>query len=256
MIRPSTIWNEENQTACEQAWTTFQSKYVECYFKDPKSGDHCVNTKIGHANGHQNSKGTLLEDGEYISPEYASVDYFSMNIKESLERLLQDARVAAAGDPVVMRRWIADKQMENHKALRSLQGSPGHDVQSLQKRYKSWNTMCYSCIIGRIRHRLPCGDGICDKCMHDFDNDGVVREHPGWVTHKFCIICGDSNSKRWPHIIKTRPRLAGVRVLSLDGGGVRGIVQLKTLARLEGLIGLGISIGQFFDLAIGSNIGE
>ncbi|KAF3272372.1 hypothetical protein TWF970_010094 [Orbilia oligospora] len=44
-------------------------------------------------------------------------------------------------------------------------------------------------------------------------------------------------------------------VLSLDGGGVRGIVELVILERLEDLIGLGLPIGTFFDLIIGTSTG-
>jgi patatin-like phospholipase/acyl hydrolase len=48
-------------------------------------------------------------------------------------------------------------------------------------------------------------------------------------------------------------RDGGVRVLSLDGGGVRGAIKLAILARLEELIGLKILIGQFFDLIVGTS---
>ena len=36
------------------------------------------------------------------------------------------------------------------------------------------------------------------------------------------------------------PQLSGIRVLSLDGGGVRGIVELEVMQRLEEEIGLKI----------------
>jgi patatin-like phospholipase/acyl hydrolase len=52
------------------------------------------------------------------------------------------------------------------------------------------------------------------------------------------------------------PKLAGVRILSLDGGGVRGIVELETLRRLEWHIGLDLPIGNFFDLIVGTSAGK
>lgn len=51
------------------------------------------------------------------------------------------------------------------------------------------------------------------------------------------------------------PKLAGARILSLDGGGVRGIVELETLRRLEQQIGLDLAIGDFFDLIVGTSAG-
>ncbi|KAF0322510.1 patatin-like serine [Colletotrichum asianum] len=46
-----------------------------------------------------------------------------------------------------------------------------------------------------------------------------------------------------------------LRILSLDGGGVRGIVELTILKRLEDLVGLGVPVGRFFDLMVGTSAG-
>ena len=46
------------------------------------------------------------------------------------------------------------------------------------------------------------------------------------------------------------------RVLALDGGGVRGHIQLEVLALLEQEIGLDLPLRCFFDLIIGTSIGE
>jgi patatin-like phospholipase/acyl hydrolase len=56
--------------------------------------------------------------------------------------------------------------------------------------------------------------------------------------------------------IPVRPKLSGLRILSLDGGGVRGIIQTAALQRLESLIGLNLPIGQFFDLIVGTSAGN
>lgn len=42
----------------------------------------------------------------------------------------------------------------------------------------------------------------------------------------------------WPYRVEYRPDLSGIRVLSLDGDGVKGIIQLSILQRLEQLVGL------------------
>ncbi len=56
--------------------------------------------------------------------------------------------------------------------------------------------------------------------------------------------------------IRLRPRLGGLRILSLDGGGARGIVQSAVLLRLEQAIGLDLPIGDYFDFVAGSGTGE
>lgn len=47
-----------------------------------------------------------------------------------------------------------------------------------------------------------------------------------------------------------------MRLLSLDGGGVRGVAELEILRRLETEIGLNVPITDFFDLIVGTSIGK
>lgn len=56
-------------------------------------------------------------------------------------------------------------------------------------------------------------------------------------------------------MIKFKPPGAGVRILSLDGGGVRGIVQLEVLRAIEHVLGKHISVPTFFDLMVGTGTG-
>jgi patatin-like phospholipase/acyl hydrolase len=52
-----------------------------------------------------------------------------------------------------------------------------------------------------------------------------------------------------------KPRCAGIRVLTLDGGGIKGILEIAMLMKLEERIDLGIPIQEFFDLVIGTSTG-
>lgn len=68
-----------------------------------------------------------------------------------------------------------------------------------------------------------------------------------------CLLCGQSNS-RAPFSIS--PPTAGARILSLDGGGIRGIILLVMLQKLEGrLCGFGLPIRSFFDFVCGTSAG-
>ena len=54
------------------------------------------------------------------------------------------------------------------------------------------------------------------------------------------------------------PPTARLRVLALDGGGIKGLVQLQILEHLLDKIGLRdtVHISSFFDLMVGSSIGD
>jgi patatin-like phospholipase/acyl hydrolase len=52
-----------------------------------------------------------------------------------------------------------------------------------------------------------------------------------------------------------KPKYSGVRILTLDGGGVRGLVELKLLKAVESALGGKIPIQRFFDLIGGTSTG-
>jgi predicted acylesterase/phospholipase RssA len=75
---------------------------------------------------------------------------------------------------------------------------------------------------------------------------------------KYCPLhheepAGDFRRSPWPIFIK--PTEAGIRVLTLDGGGIRGIVELTILQQIENALGEGLRIQSFFDLIVGTSTG-
>lgn len=58
------------------------------------------------------------------------------------------------------------------------------------------------------------------------------------------------------YYIQLKPRCAGVRVLTLDGGGIRGVVELALLQALADEAGLGVPIRDYFDLIMGTSTGK
>ncbi|KAK4231466.1 hypothetical protein QBC38DRAFT_451096 [Podospora fimiseda] len=63
-------------------------------------------------------------------------------------------------------------------------------------------------------------------------------------------------AKTTPWYIRVKPKTAGPRILTLDGGGIRGIIQLVILSEIERTIGLRIPIQEFFDLVIAAGSGS
>ncbi|KAL8754211.1 MAG: hypothetical protein Q9199_004499 [Rusavskia elegans] len=71
-----------------------------------------------------------------------------------------------------------------------------------------------------------------------------------------CPICLPEERRPYPAtMIQFKPKLAGVRVLCLDGGGMRGIVELEVLKAIERQLPAGIPIRNFFDLIVGTSTG-
>lgn len=114
------------------------------------------------------------------------------------------------------------------------------------------HTVCFSCLIAPPEHPLPCGHVLCTSCVKDF---GSARGHTT-IDMKYCPLHRKEDPDgqfdgRWPVIVK--PPGAGIRVLSLDGGGIRGIVELITLQHIQTELGVRLPIQAFFDLIVGTS---
>ena len=72
------------------------------------------------------------------------------------------------------------------------------------------------------------------------------------LTH--CVLCSDYYTGDH-YLVRLKPRCAGIRILTLDGGGIRGIIELAILKHLGRILGLGIPIREYFDLIIGTSTG-
>ncbi|KAK3708056.1 hypothetical protein LTR37_011749 [Vermiconidia calcicola] len=69
-----------------------------------------------------------------------------------------------------------------------------------------------------------------------------------------CPLCGIRNDRA---SVQLEPPTAGIRILSLDGGGVRGIIPLVFLRRIEErLQELEMPLSENFDLVCGTSAGE
>ena len=55
--------------------------------------------------------------------------------------------------------------------------------------------------------------------------------------------------------ISLKPPTAGIRVLCIDGGGIRGVVPLLALREVEKAIGLPCKLQERFDLVVGTSSG-
>ena len=122
------------------------------------------------------------------------------------------------------------------------------------------NSTCFACLQSAPDHVMPCGHGFCDKCIKDFGTvDSSCRYR--YILDQ-CVMCLQSfgNGTKAPfgakQLIRLVPTCAGIRILTLDGGGIRGIVELAILEKLHSRVGLNVSVRDLFDLVIGTSTGK
>ncbi|RDA85160.1 hypothetical protein CP532_1585 [Ophiocordyceps camponoti-leonardi (nom. inval.)] len=111
---------------------------------------------------------------------------------------------------------------------------------------------CLKCLDPYPEHCLPCGHVICSVCLKAVGDsmDG------GFFELKQCPLLIERRCKDWsePWIGVIKPDQAGIRILSLDGGGTRGIVELRILGRIQQQLGP-VPLRDFFDLIVGTSSG-
>ena len=111
---------------------------------------------------------------------------------------------------------------------------------------------CFGCLMSTPEKAFDCGHAICNMCVRRFGQKSPFDKHT--FIHSFCVLCGQIQSKS---IFSLLPSTAGIRVLSIDGGGIRGVVPLTFLQYLEKeLNDLGCPIQDFFDYACGTSSGK
>ncbi|KAF5687085.1 hypothetical protein FCIRC_2473 [Fusarium circinatum] len=245
VLLPSVVFDKDTQAICKRAIGQFLDS---------------------HRIGHQSASGDLLRDGNFVVGDFNSAK-FLLAVESALHATMRAINSSGPSNHCDWRRLAAAHHRRNIDALRRRGGYPTFHAEdrrfpfgdntknkpltfamSLLSIYTGTRfreaerntTFCLGCLFGRPEYRLPCEHVICETCVEDFDDTAVDKR---------------SSSDKWPFVTTIRPPLCGLRVLSLDGGGVRGIIELTVLNRLEKEIGLGIPIGSFFDLIVGTSTG-
>lgn len=111
---------------------------------------------------------------------------------------------------------------------------------------------CFSCFLRMPEKVLTCGHALCDTCIRIFGARCRSERNTFKLTE--CILCG-VNYKSC--IFRFVPPTAGIRTLSIDGGGVRGVIPLVFLQHLDRTLApLGCAIKDHFDFVCGTSAGK
>ena len=218
----------------EDSLKKYEDRYVQCSFVLEK-GSQCIVKGLAHEH-HCDLKGN-----RYRGPFAPSKDDY---------------------DPQRMRQDIQNHFARLYRILIRLTDSsriPQERGRLLSQGYDNFwdgtksNKSCFACLQGVSDHVLPCGHGYCEQCVREFGTPSEKYESA--LILKQCILCQKSFSD-CPQEIRLKPRCAGVRVLTLDGGGVRGILELTILEKLLDKIGPALHIRDLFDLIVGTSTGK
>lgn len=179
-----------------------------------------------------------LED-EYISSLLRTETYAEPGLTaQCLHQILSQVREwtdAKAG----VDGWAIQLHLKN---LRRLQGQ-------LQWEKVKLNFCAMFCLTDYPQHALLCRHAICDSCVSRLGSLQAGQEYRYRI--KKCSLCSTPSDLE----IILKPPTAGLRILSLDGGGVRGVVLLQLLKQLESTMGPDVRIQDFFDLCVGTSAG-
>ncbi|EXJ72783.1 uncharacterized protein A1O5_03930 [Cladophialophora psammophila CBS 110553] len=157
---------------------------------------------------------------------------------------------------------VSNEIQERFCALRAEMvnnGTSSADIHlsTLRSLQPSWsllksNQTCLVCLVQSPEHVLSCGHALCENCIKRFGCEVSLRSglHSSYEIRE-CPVCG----KRERFLVRLKPPTAGFRILSIDGGGLRGIVPLETLSLLQQLAQSDCPIQELFDLAYGTSIG-
>ena len=106
---------------------------------------------------------------------------------------------------------------------------------------------CLGCLQEPPSTVLACGHAFCFTCIRDLTDDDSLP-------HRLKAIHCPIHSKSQNFSPRLLPIQSGCRVLSLDGGGVKGLAQLVMLRHIEEKC-FGIPLMHLFDLVVGTSIG-
>lgn len=192
--------------------------------------------------------------------EFNPRSVFEAIYKVKCVQLMQDA---AAADPDVRQLLPADfvslveehmvEQFQNFRRLGT--ASEAHRTQlrrfsRVLEQIASEET-CLCCLRRRPQTALRCKHSLCQICVtifhrHDDDEKRLVHIEQ-------CVICSkDMEALSIKEVLET----ATLRVLSLDGGGARGITEIESLLELQERINLPYPVIRNFDVCFATSCGK
>ncbi|CAK3752481.1 hypothetical protein DOTSEDRAFT_168601 [Lecanosticta acicola] len=223
--------------------------HYPCSYISADGTRQCMVVKARHqSKGHQDENG-IIAAGDYQAafdstflPQWKSqlrsaIGSIQRDFQYELEQASQTAEVHAIPEE----RIALDLHGEHLNQFFEAVG-PASSICS--------HATCFCCLMDVPEHPLPCGHVLCTACIKAFG-----KQVKSTIVVPCCPLHFESTRWARPAVIKLKPSGAGVRILSLDGGGIRGIVQLEVLRAIEQTLASHLPVQSFFDLIVGTGTG-
>ncbi|KAM5351189.1 hypothetical protein ACJ41O_003912 [Fusarium nematophilum] len=234
------------QSQVQNAFHDLALRFISCEYVD-SVGRRCVNRLMAHqeSNLHQASSGDSIGFGRFESRFHNDLaTQWDIGLDTHIKRF--QYVLQKQGEQVTDEGFIWKRHQEHLANL--FQNLPGTDLDN--------GFVCFWCFHSVPAEILPCGHGICNSCLAcagakstDPTLDSRVAVLPGCSLH--------SPERRFQHpvMVLRLPGYLGRRLLSLDGGGTRAIVELHILSAVEHKFGGHMPLSKFFDLIGGTSAG-
>ncbi|KAF2498872.1 hypothetical protein BU16DRAFT_558910 [Lophium mytilinum] len=240
--------------------------WSRCEFANDRfQGRRCFLSRQGHGyDQHQDESGAVIGAGDFES-EFVNViqtqweDAFLKSM-DSVDRSIERAMLPLNWPSSQHSHLVHSLKQRNdatwdvhYSHLRAL----FHRLPSLADKTAHQLFLCFFCFREVPLQSLPCGHAICERCvkalvhcqLFSSENDKRV------VALQQCPLHCEIQFFEPAPQLQLKPAFAGARVLTLDGGGVRGLIELKLLNAVQKELGGNIPIQRFFDLIGGTSTG-
>ena len=111
------------------------------------------------------------------------------------------------------------------------------------------NETCLCCLRRMPENTLSCGHAICEVCVRNIGHETSAFDCQYRIDA--CKLCHAGKL-----LVGLRPFTAGLRLLSVDGGGTLGVIAIGFMDVLQGVLGSVWRIQDLFDVAYGTSVGK
>ena len=229
----------------ESAVGEYLSLHVRCAYSNPNGARRCSIVQARHnVKSHQDQRG-VIASGDFVTPfGVAFANQWTKQLKEAMSQLEIDFcyRRERAGLTTSDRRIAWELHLESADDFYGNIGASATMIRS--------HATCLCCLKETPQCVLPCGHVLCEQCAR-----ACGRRSELSLMIDCCPLHRADSRWEKPTTLRFKAPEAGACTLSLDGGGIRGVIQLETLRAIEQALGNHVPVHKFFDLIVGAGTG-